>query len=515
MSFQVPDTISPHITLYYHKERKHSSFFSRIISLLACIAIIVLSLLFLYDFFSRAIPNAFYYNKFINDTGIFYLNQSGIFHSILLNNYTSYDKKAITVIGLANTLGIAYLKQPNPEFYDHWIYDICDVDAFPKRIKEDIQSKIEKFKGGLCISKFYNKTTKEVIDINNNKFEYPKLAHGSANPLVEYYGVIIQKCQNNSINNNTCYSTEETDENIRYLKGYNFYFVDQTIDVDNYHNPYSQYFPEASSVLAQNSFTINNLNFYPVTVRTHIGLLFDSIKENVSYKYVQNEKATYDAQRSGIIGSVYLWMPNRIEVYERSYEKLQDLAASIGGVTKLIMIIAEMINFLYHDFVVLNDFNFEMYRIKQKNNDTVNNTLSRINSNLSSSLFIKDHRSSKNLSELISINNYMKTAPDKGDIKPTVQTTSSNKKLIKVQYKRISFFSFLPFRLNIQKNIIYKRLFELRTKLLSEEMFCKKHNNIKQIKKCLLRSSSILSGQHYNSTVNNKIKIQHDNSITN
>ena len=147
------------------------------------------------------------------------------------------------------------------------------------------------------------------------------------------------------------------------------------------------------------------------------------------------------------------------------------------------MIIAEMINFLYHDFVVLNDFNFEMYRIKQKNNDTVNNTLSRINSNLSSSLFIKDHRSSKNLSELISINNYMKTAPDKGDIKPTVQTTSSNKKLIKVQYKRISFFSFLPFRLNIQKNIIYKRLFELRTKLLSEEMFCKKHNNIKQIKK--------------------------------
>ena len=175
-----------------------------------------------------------------------------------------------------------------------------------------------------------------MIDINNNKFEYPKLAHGSSNPLVEYYGVIIQKCQNNSINNNTCYSTEETDVNIRYLKGYNFYFVDQTIDVDNYNNPYSQYFPEASSVLAQNSFTINNLNFYPVTVRTHIGLMFDSIKENVSYKYVQNEKATYDAQRSGIIGSVYLWMPNRIEVYERSYEKLQDLAASIGGVTKLI-----------------------------------------------------------------------------------------------------------------------------------------------------------------------------------
>ena len=156
-----------------------------------------------------------------------------------------------------------------------------------------------------------------------------------------------------------------------------------------------------------------------------------------------------------------------------------------------------------------------MYKIKQKNNDTVNNTLSRINSNLSSNLFIKDHRSSKNLSELISINNYMKTATDKGDIKSTVQTTSSNKKLVKVQYKRISFLSFLPFRLNIQKNIIYKHLIDLRTKLLSEEMFCKKYNNIKQIKKCLLRSSSIISGQHFISLINNKVKVQHDNSITN
>lgn len=514
MSFQLPDTISPHITLFYHKERKHSSFFSRIISLIACLAIIILSVLFIYDFFSRSLPNAFYYNKFINDTGIFYLNQSALFHSILLNNYSSYDKKAITVIGLANTLGIAYLKQPNPEFYDHWIYDICEVSTFPIGIKEDIKSKIDKFKGGLCISKFYNKTTKEVIDINDNKFEYPRLAHGSANPLVEYYGVIIQKCQNNSINNHSCYSTEDTDVNIQFLKGYNFYFVDQTINVENYRNPYSQYFPEASSVIAKNSFAINNLNFYPVTVRTHKGLLFDSIKESVSYKYFQNEKATYDAQGSGIIGSVYLWMPNRIEVYERSYEKLQDLAASIGGVTKLIIILAEMVNFLYHDYIVLNDFNYEMYRIKQKNNDTVNNTLSRINSNLSSNLFIKDHRSSKNLSELVSINNYVRTTTDKGELKSTVQTTSSNKKLIKIQYKRISFFSFLPFRLNIQKNTIYKRLIDLRTKLLSEEMFCKKYNNIKQIKQCLLRSSSILSGHHCNSSINNKVKV-HDNSISN
>ena len=136
MSFQFPDEISPNITLYYKNETKHSSLFSKILTFFAYIGVAAISCFFIYDFLSKKLPNAFYFNKFINDTGSFYFNTSGLFHVVNPWSQTEYDKRAFTVLGLRNIGVGTFVVNPNPENYDHWIYEQCDQSEFPKSVKE-------------------------------------------------------------------------------------------------------------------------------------------------------------------------------------------------------------------------------------------------------------------------------------------------------------------------------------------------------------------------------------------
>ena len=75
------DIISPDITLYFNHSKKHTSFISKLLTLLTVSFITVISGIILSDFFSKKIPNAFYSHQFINDIGVFYFNKNQIFHS--------------------------------------------------------------------------------------------------------------------------------------------------------------------------------------------------------------------------------------------------------------------------------------------------------------------------------------------------------------------------------------------------------------------------------------------------
>lgn len=183
------DIISPDITLYFNHSKKYTSFISKLLTLLTVSFITVISGIILSDFFSKKNPNAFYYNQFINDTGVFYFNKNQIFHSITFLSELKYDPKAISIIGLKNIYPLKYLINSNPYSYDHWIYDSCDIKTFPCEIMDDIENYIDQFERGVCLSKFYNKTTHEVVTINDTSFKYPSIEHGSINPSSVYSNI--------------------------------------------------------------------------------------------------------------------------------------------------------------------------------------------------------------------------------------------------------------------------------------------------------------------------------------
>ena len=108
------------------------------------------------------------------------------------------------------------------------------------------------------------------------------------------------------------------------------------------------YFYKITNGLFDSTFTTNHLNFNPSSVKTHNGLMFDHIYDETSYIFDQNEKITQDTGNTGIYCAFYFWMQNRMQLYERSYKRLQDVIASAGGTTKLITVIASILNFLYN-----------------------------------------------------------------------------------------------------------------------------------------------------------------------
>ena len=61
-------------------------------------------------------------------------------------------------------------------------------------MKEEID-----FNFSLCLSKYYNKKTNTIINYDNEDFPFPILQNNVNNEHIINYGIIIKKCENNSL----------------------------------------------------------------------------------------------------------------------------------------------------------------------------------------------------------------------------------------------------------------------------------------------------------------------------
>ena len=360
MIFYYLDFISPDIQLYYKGRTKHSSIFSIIISIVSFITLLVLSIIFSLDFFLHKNPTSFYYNQFIDDIGIYYLNHSSFFHFVSFDNYYAYDKRAFSLVGVQNSNEATYVANNNESNFDHWIYDRCeksDIDEYYNILYNFTQY----FQNGLCVKKYYNSTLRKVIFHNEPNFVYPSVEHGASSSNEVYYGVFIQRCQNNSEINNDCYDNKTIDDIIYSTISYSVFFIDHVIDIENYKAPFKNFFHQIINKYSTLSYTINVLNFQSLQIQTIAGIIFDSKSVITTYKYDQNEKITSEKSienlNENIFGAFSLSMQNMQNVYSRKYKKFQDIAGSIGGIIKIINIFSYLINYFFYKFQVIKDFN--------------------------------------------------------------------------------------------------------------------------------------------------------------
>ena len=289
MFFYYLDFISPDIKLYYKGRTKHTSIFSIIISIISFIILLILSIIFSLDFFLHRNPTSFYYNRFVDDIGVFYLNHSSFFHFISFDNYSAYDRKAFSLVGVQNSIEATYVANNNESNFDHWIYDKCDKSDIDEYY-QFLNDKIVYFLNGLCIKKFYNSTLRKVILFNESDFVYPTVEHGASNTNEIYYGVFIQRCQNNSEINSDCYDNRTIDNIIYSTISYSIFFIDHIIDIENYKHPFKYFFHQILNKYSTLSYTINVLNFQTLEIQTIAGIIFESQTKINTYKYDENEK---------------------------------------------------------------------------------------------------------------------------------------------------------------------------------------------------------------------------------
>ena len=364
------DFLSPRVTFYYQGYLSHTSIISGILSIISVVFLIILAVYYSLDIILRNNPNTFYFNNFLEDSGIYKINTTSLFHFIsLVQNFgakvinENWDFSIFNIIGAQVYVNnfINNGKRNGINTSDHWLYGFCNKQLNTKDIDELVD--FDFFEQSACIKKYYNCTTGKYYSIGEPGFVWPELAHGTFNDLNKIYGVFVQKCNNYTINSilgdgyqcKTNQQIEEYFDNLRGGRVMHFYILNNYFNILDYDNPNNKFIYRIESPLNKNLYSNNNININPVLIRTHNGLVLDNIVDYISYMYDRNDVYTSNNNGVDLYMSYCLFLKNSQERYERTYKRVQDVISSIGGINQAITIIAVYINYLYNNYIILSD----------------------------------------------------------------------------------------------------------------------------------------------------------------
>ena len=195
------DIISPPITLYFKGDSMHSSIFSGILAIVVYLIIFIFGVYYALEFIYKTNPTAFFFNRYIEDAGLFPLNSSSIFHYINLSNTLDQISEPID-FDMVRIIGVEDITINNYPFADlkkvpHWLYGLCNNQTDTEGIEYLIES--EEYFSCACIRKYFDPNTNQYYDTNHKKFKWPSVAHGMSNSNKIYYGIIVEKCKNDDL----------------------------------------------------------------------------------------------------------------------------------------------------------------------------------------------------------------------------------------------------------------------------------------------------------------------------
>lgn len=443
------DYLSPKITLYYSNSLSHKSVFSGILTLLHYCILLGTSIYYVVTVFRRKNQTSFYFRTYVEDPGIFEINQTSFFHYLILKGKLDFDPKAITIIGAEispdRALGIKDVYSIN-----HWRYSKCDFTLM-KDI--DIIKTSHKL-NAICITSFYNSTNKKVYQVNEEGYINPTIQHGIGNEGVVPYGIFLRYCQNDT--NRTCYDREIIETKFTNLSTIQMNILDPYVDVKNFHKPFVNYINSYEIGIMQNAVMTSYGYFNPSMIKTFTGLLVDSFNYKYSYSFSQEVRSAFETNKyENNIAMFFFYMYNHIDSYERKYMQFVDMLAIVSGIFKFSSAFFLIVNQVICKYMQLNDFGFYLEEKYKK----MKEKLPRL------SLMKMKHQSSEmNFMK----NNFLN--------KTFSKTNDPDRYLPRVTFKKIFMYLFRT------GNTYYvDTIDKLRKKIISEERMVKNYLSMKNI----------------------------------
>jgi len=513
------DFLSPPITFYHQGLLFHSSLFSGILSIISIILIITLTVHYSMELIEKIDPKYFSYNGFIEDSGIFPMNASSLFHFISVASKKSnfindgIDFSLFRIIGLEDYFEI-YLNDKNLSNYNHWLYGKCNNIMDIEGIKHLIQ--FDFFERSACITKYFNKEDQKYYNVEDSKFRWPVIAHGAYNENVKIYNIIAEKCEESTLNlilgeGYQCKNKSEFEfnPNFTFYGEITLQIINHYVDISNYTNPYIKYLEMVGSALSSNLYTVNHLNFNPSVIKTYNGLISDSFKEKNAPIYERNDVYSFYRSNKDIYSIFVIWLKNKLYKTERTYRKLQDVISSVGGVYQSITIIAVYINTLYNKFIILSDtevllhsfihsekhshdykkkenINQKIQKLKELDNDKKKNDVTKtLHKEKYNTEKINKNIKDKKVNNTSYINNNSLSVSKE---KVNISSEKLNYKFNNKKYRYIdttkkmeltNFFYYLIFLITCKKKKNYFNYYrEFRMKIISEEHLIRNHLNV-------------------------------------
>lgn len=504
MLFRSIDFLTPRITLYQQGYSSHTSICSGIISLITAIVIILFAVYYSIDFIDKKTPSGYYFQRFVENAGSYPINSSSFFHYIGMESNTTtsnvdegFDFTSFRVIG-TETLLNTYINELNKNLtsIDHWLYGPCernDISDLSKLIN------INSFTKCACIKKYYNSLKNTYYDTDDPNFRWPRMAYGTFNSKNEFYNVIVEGCNQNTLNlimeeNASCKNDEYRRKLISSGAGLYFNFIDSYIDVLDYKHPIHQYVFTIESSLDNDNYSTNHLNFRPSLIRSNKGIIADQYKEEYSLEYDRNDVFTSRIEESGIYNNYYFWLNNRLQYYGRVYKKLEDVISDIGGSARVITFIASVINYIFYQYVTITDTDhlIFLYNNGHRSNLFKKNSIdSNIQKKEDGFKVINDNAS--NSIHQLNINKQVLNQKNDNNLQkeneslPNLSTKSieeSSNNSLNEDKKKLSFCSYLIYKITCcPKSNIYYKYVKFRKNILSEEEMMKNHLNLYNLMK--------------------------------
>ena len=201
-----------------------------------------------------------------------------------------------------------------------------------------------------------------------------------------FINIYMNKCINGtdtsiSSGRTDCYSQTDINKALSVVN-FAYTFVDYDIDHENVSNPVTAV--SRTELLALSSTIFTRILQYRKNViyNSDYGFVFED-KETL--KLSQHDTLSYsvDLRSQGVypgsFSSMGIFLSSKTDKYNRSYAKLQNLLANIGGIVKLVMNLAQIIVFLitrkiFYLSIINSDSQFRERTISEINKSLPNNS---------------------------------------------------------------------------------------------------------------------------------------------
>lgn len=159
---------------------------------------------------------------------------------------------------------------------------------------------------------------------------------------VYYKNILINvyPCVNSSKNNNKCKSADFIQQSLNSAN-FAMYFTTNAIDPSNFGNPIESYGKQIYTPISSSTLTYIEMLFGHFDFVTDQGFLFTDSRKITSATFLDNRQIL--SFRSDIVVQIDMKLDKIKNIYSRSYQKIQNVLASIGGIIKALMIMSSLI----------------------------------------------------------------------------------------------------------------------------------------------------------------------------
>ena len=176
----------------------------------------------------------------------------------------------------------------------------------------------------------------------------------------------IYNCSAIAENKNECASNEIIQEKLK-SPIITYYTLKNYIDTNNYQNPFIHGLEESFYYVSYKKFISATQYLKHIQIKSDIGYLFEKFEISEDSTIDSNvEYSEYD-QEDGKIFTMSIQLTNKIDIYNRSYYKIQDLGADIGAIYGALHMVLQILFRLYNSSKlftnIINGFFFDKRRL--------------------------------------------------------------------------------------------------------------------------------------------------------